>query len=62
MSAEIIDLREWRRDHRPLEQVLVKKSLPLLPTWPWGWFLPVLIEMTFEQWRCGFQLTINRTG
>lgn len=48
MSAEIVDLRAWRREHRPLEHSLVKFPL-LLPTWPWGWLLPVLIEMTIQQ-------------
>lgn len=52
MSAEIIDLRAWRRDHRPeqasVEHVPVKMPL-LVPTWPWGWLLPVLIEMPLKQ-------------
>jgi hypothetical protein len=47
MSAEIIDLCAWRREHRPVEHAPVKIPL-LVPTWPWGWLLPVLIEMTID--------------
>jgi hypothetical protein len=48
MSAQIIDLRAWRREHRSAEPTPVKIPV-LVPTWPWGWLLPVLIEMTLEQ-------------
>jgi hypothetical protein len=48
MSAKIIDLRAWRLEHRAPERTQV--NIPLLvPTWPWGWLAPVLIEITFEQ-------------
>jgi hypothetical protein len=44
MSAEIIDLRAWRREHRAPETTFVSVPL-LLPTWPWGWLQPVLVEV-----------------
>ena len=36
MSAQIIDLRAWRREHRAPERRVANIRL-LLPTWPWGW-------------------------
>jgi hypothetical protein len=48
MSAEIIDLRAWRREHRSVERTPVKFPF-LVPTWPWGWLLPVLMEITLDQ-------------
>jgi hypothetical protein len=47
MSAEIIDLRAWRREHLAPERTLVSLLL-LLPAWPWGWLQPVLVEVTFK--------------
>jgi hypothetical protein len=44
MSAEIINLRAWRRAHRTHETTFVSVPL-LLPTWPWGWLQPVLVEV-----------------
>jgi hypothetical protein len=44
MSAEIIDFCAWRREHRAPEATSV--SVPvLLPTWPWGWLLPSLVDL-----------------
>jgi hypothetical protein len=48
MSAEIINLRAWRRAHRETERMQVNVPV-LVPTWPWGWLAPVLIEIRFEQ-------------
>ena len=47
VSAEIVDLHVWRREHKARQHRLVTFPV-LLPTWPWGWLLPVLAEMTFE--------------
>ena len=44
MSAEIIDLCAWRRERRAPETTFVSVPL-LLPTWPWGWLQPVLVEV-----------------
>ena len=53
MSAQIIDLHAWRREHRPPEPTFV--SVPfLLPTWPWGWLQPVVVEVdpwTDDEWH-----------
>ena len=52
MSAEIIDLQAWRRERRSEQRSVGHEAvrIPILaPTWPWGWLLPVLIEMTFKQ-------------
>ena len=44
MSAEIIDFCAWRREHRAPEAT--PASVPvLLPTWPWGWLLPSLVDV-----------------
>lgn len=47
MSAEIVSLQAWRRrhsEHREPESHPV--SLPcLLPTWPYGWLQPVLVDI-----------------
>ena len=44
MQAEIIDFRAWRREHRAPETTTI--SFPvLLPTWPWGWLQPMLLEV-----------------
>jgi hypothetical protein len=47
MSAEIIDLRAWRQEHRETQEPETRLiSVPfLLPTWPWGWLQPVLLEV-----------------
>ena len=44
MSAKIIDLGAWRREHRAPKKTCVSVPL-LLPTWPWGWLQPVLVEV-----------------
>ena len=44
MSAEIIDLGAWRREHRAPKKTCVSVPL-LLPTWPWGWLQPVLVDI-----------------
>jgi len=44
MSAEIIDLQAWRRAHCVAKTKSVSVPL-LLPTWPWGWLQPVLVEV-----------------
>jgi hypothetical protein len=44
MSAEIIDFRTWCREHRAPETTSISFPL-LLPTWPWGWLQPVLLEV-----------------
>jgi hypothetical protein len=52
MSAQIIDLHAWRREHRPPEPIFV--SVPfLLPTWPWGWLKPVVVEVDLGLMRNG---------
>jgi hypothetical protein len=47
MSAEIVSLQAWRRrhsEHREPESHSV--SFPcLLPTWPYGWLQPVLVDV-----------------
>jgi hypothetical protein len=44
MSADIIDFCAWRREHRAPDTTFV--SVPLmLPTWPWGWLLPSLVDV-----------------
>lgn len=47
MSAEIVSLQAWRRQHcahRQPEQSAV--SVPfLVPTWPCGWLQPMLVEI-----------------
>ena len=48
MSAEVIDLRAWRRARREPERKQVKIPL-LVPSWPWGWLQPVLVEVTIEE-------------
>jgi hypothetical protein len=47
MSAEIISLHAWRREHREhREPETTSVSVPfLLPTWPCGWLQPVLVEV-----------------
>ena len=51
MSAEIISLQAWRRQHcaRPEPETRSEDrpvSLPLLlPTWPYGWLQPMLVEV-----------------
>ncbi len=45
MSADIIDFRAWCREHKAPETTAI--SIPLLlPTWPWGWLQPVLLELS----------------
>jgi hypothetical protein len=52
MSADIISLQEWRREHcehHRHENMSVSVpfvfSVPfVLPTWPFGWLLPMLVE------------------
>jgi hypothetical protein len=52
MSAEIIDLHAWRREHRAPETMFV--SIPfLLPTWPWGWLQPVVVEVDLGMMTSG---------
>jgi hypothetical protein len=51
MSAQIINLTEWRRAHqdRTPPSRPVRLSIPIIvPTWGWGWFTPVLCSMTVE--------------
>lgn len=40
-TAQIIDLAAYRAAHRKPVVVLF-----LLPSWPWGWLVPVLVEMS----------------
>ena len=47
MSADIISLQEWRRKHCEHHQhETMSVSFPfILPTWPCGWLLPMLVEI-----------------
>jgi len=44
VSAEIIDFHAWRRAHRAPETALGRIPF-LVPTWPWGWLQPALVEV-----------------
>lgn len=44
MTAQIIDLGAWRRKHRAPQTNAMRIPF-LLPTWPWGWLQPVLVEV-----------------
>jgi hypothetical protein len=46
MSAEIIDFQAWRRAHRASEPRFARIPF-LVPTWPWGWLQPALVEVEF---------------
>jgi hypothetical protein len=47
MSAEIISLEAWRRRHCAAEEPTNRSvTIPcLLPTWPWLWLQPTLVEI-----------------
>jgi hypothetical protein len=44
MSAEIISLQAWRSEYHEPANRSVNFSL-LLPTWPYGWLRPMLVEI-----------------
>jgi hypothetical protein len=47
MSADIISLQEWRRkhcEHHRHENMSVTFPF-VLPTWPFGWLRPMLMEI-----------------
>ena len=51
MSAQVINLSEWRsaRVDRTPQPPPTRLSIPiLLPSWGWGWFTPVLCSVTVE--------------
>jgi hypothetical protein len=51
MSAEIISLQAWRQQHCAHHEPEARSedrpvSVPfLLPTWPYGWLQPMLVEV-----------------
>jgi hypothetical protein len=45
MSATVIDLAEYRREHPRRRRI----EMPiLLPSWPFGWLAPIAATMTIE--------------
>ena len=66
MSADIISLQEWRREHREHHRhenehhrhENMSVSVPfVLPTWPFGWLLPMLVEIDVSIGACDLALT-----
>jgi hypothetical protein len=45
MSAEIINLHAWRRERNRVPKTTFVSIPFLLPTWPWGWLQPVVVEV-----------------